>query len=501
LKIKGLTAVMVGAGSKQTGGFASRLEGRSLSAGFAGLKYHMLLMALVFAVIFGLGAAVAFISPKSYTANASLLMQLGANYVFDPAGSDGSRAAIASIDEVVQSEVEILNAAELKRRIVEKVGLKTLFPDDSKFWNPVTETERAQAMAAGVKALGVDFATGTVPGSNVVRLSFKHKNAETAAFVLNTWLEVYQAYRREVFRDRLGPALEVQKQNFDARLTQADTALQDFLDRNNLVDFDTAHQAYIKLYDQSVSDRFAADEAIAQNNARLRSLNARLASLSPEISVQRDLDLSVPGRILALKQQRQELLSRYQPDAQPVTDVDTQIGALEGMIASGAGVGEKEHRMGVNPVYQEILTQKLNAESELAALSGRRSQLAAQGAEVARKLKEMMSLQAEYNGLSSEREAVQKNLGAFVNRKLANEAATAIATGADEGVRVVDAARPPEKPQSLRRPLLILSFLIALVTAVCAGLLRALTRPGVISAQVTSEALGLPILAQARVKA
>jgi uncharacterized protein involved in exopolysaccharide biosynthesis len=475
---------------------------QSLTQGFTGLKHYWGFMLTIFAVIFVMGGLVAMLAPKSYTANASLLMQLGGNYVFDPQGSDGSRSSVASIDEVVQSEVEILNSAELKRRVLARIGLKPLTGEGNKIPGNAAKTDALdpKSESAGLKALTEGFATGSVPNSNIVRLSFKHKDAQTAALILNSWIQQYQAYRREVFKDRLGPALEIQKQTFDARLQKADEALQDFLERNQLADFNTARQTYTRLYDQSVTESFGLDESIAQNNARLRAVNARLSTLSPEISVQRDLDLSLPSKILALKQQRQELLSRYKPDAQPVVDLDTQISAYQSMMANGEGVGEKEHRLGVNPIYQEIMTQKLNLESELAALSGRRTQLQAQAYEVTRKLKELMGLEAEYNGLAGERDALQKNLGTFINRQQANEAANAISSGADEGVRVVDAARPPEKSQSLRKPLLILSFLIAFVTALCAGLLRVFMQPGTLSAQATSSALGLPILAQARLK-
>lgn len=457
------------------------------------------LMLLIFAAIFGVGAGFALTLKKSYTADASLLMQLGQDYVYVPAAGDAARGAIATIDEVVQSEVEILNSAELKHRVIEKLGYNAIDSSFPKTYAPRTETERDQADSRVMKTLS-GLKTETAPQSNIVRLSFTHKDPRAAALILNTFIDLYQTYRHEVFMDVTAPLLENQKAAFDRRLRQADKSYEDFLLRNGVGDFQAAKATYTKLYDTVMSEIYVADAGIATARARLQAITSRLGQQAPEMSTERQLDLSVPSKLLALKQQRAELLTRYTPAAPAVRDLDEQIKALETLQASGRAIGEKEHRIGVNPIYQQLLTDKLNLEAEIAATSGRRAQLQAQADQVTHKLQSLVGMEAEYNSLSTERSALQTNIASFTQRIQETQAAREIAEKAQDTVRVVNRARPPDKAKSLQKPVLILAFLFGGFTALCAGLLRVFLRRGFLSADMASKTLGLPVLAQARAK-
>jgi uncharacterized protein involved in exopolysaccharide biosynthesis len=479
-----------------------------LFEGLSILRQEIWTVALVFIVIAGLGVLIVFSLGARYTANASLLMQLGQDYVFVPRSGDAARTAIATIDEVVQSEVEILKSEELKRRVIQAIGYKILLPDQSALWYPQSEGQRQKAEYAALKHLTEGFVAATAPDINVVRLSYKHENAQTAALVLNRWIELYQIYRLDVFVDRDGPLLLQQKQAFEAQLLQADLDYQDFLNRNGVADYVNTRLTFNKLYEQLIDSRYGVDEAMDLNKAKLANLTGRLTKLSPEISVQRDLDLSVPIRMTSLRQQKQELLARYRPDAQPVRDIEAQINALQGLMNSGKGVGEKEHRLGVNPYYQDAMTQKFNTQSDVASLIARRNRLDQSIAEVKKKLEDLNAMEAQYNSLSAQRESLQTNIRNFTNRLYENQAAMAIAKGSGDSVRVVEKARPPEKPTSLRRPVLIFALVFGLITALCAGLVRGLLRrPSNATTQSdrpaskpSAKALGLPVLGQARMK-
>lgn len=459
------------------------------------------IMLLVFVVIFGLGAAVAMKMPKSYTAGASLLMSLGKDYVYQPTVGDSAAGATATIDEVVQSETEILNSTDVKKRVIKRLGYKVILPDDPKLWSPRTPADTYDSDTAALKVLTGGFAAATAPGNGVVRLSFKHENAESASLILNTLIDEYQSYRHEVYHDAIGPALEKQKADFDAQLAVADQAYQSFLAQNGVGDFDAAKATYSKIYDQVQSDLYAAQSQLSQDQSKLGEVEANLKTLSPEMSIERDLDLTVPAKILSLQQQRADLLSRYMPDAQPVKDVDAQIASYQAMMASGQGVGEATHKLGSNPVYQAVLQQKFDLEADMASQEGRQAQLQAQADQVTRKLQEMQGIEGQYTNLSTERNALQDNIKTFTQRIQQNDASNAMAKSSDDTVRVVEKASLPDKPKSMRKLILIMAFLFGGFTAVCAGLLRVYTRKGFVNAAMAGRALDLPVLAQAGVKA
>jgi len=458
------------------------------------------IIGVVFMVIFGLGAAVAMKMPKSYTASASLLMQLGPDYVYQPPAGDAARGATATIDEVVQSETEILNSQEVKKRVIAKVGYKTILPRDPELWNPKSDVARAASDEAALKVLQGGFETATAPANPVVRLSFKHEDPEAASLILNTIIDEYRAYRLHG-HDELGPVLARQKADFDQRLAEADAAYQAFLQQNGVGDYDAAKATYSKIFDQVQTDLFTTRAQISQDQTRLSEVEANLATLSPEVSTERDLDLSVPNKIFTLKQQRQDLLSRYLPDAQPVKDIDAQIASYQALLDSGQGIGESSHKMGTNTIYQAVVQQKLDVEAEMAALKGRVGQLEAQSDEITHKLQTLQGIEGEYTSLATERSALQDNVKSFTQRIQENDAANAVTSGADDTVRVVEKATPPDKPKSFKKIVLIMSLLFGAFTGICAGLLRVYTRKGFASATMASRTLDLPVLAQAGVKA
>jgi uncharacterized protein involved in exopolysaccharide biosynthesis len=465
------------------------------------LVREALLMIVIFCVIFGLGALVAMRMPKDYTANASLLMQLGKDYVYNPLAGDAARGATATIDQVVQSESEILNSTELKRRVVHRLGYKVILPGAPALWNPVTDAQKAAADVAAIRVLQSGLGSATAPQDNVVKLSFKFPDSEGAALILNTLIDEYQTYRQEVYTDATGPVLRQQKADFDQQLASADAAYQQFLAQNGVGDFEAAKATYSKVYDQVQTDLYTARALVSQDHAKLAEIDANLKTLNPEMSTERDLDLSIPAKILTLQQQKQEMLSRYLPDSQPIKDIDAQIASLQAMVSSGQGVGEKDHKMGVNPVYQGLVTQKLDLESDIAAQTGRIAQLEAQGDQITKKAQALLGVEAQYNTLSATRDSLQTNIKTFTQRIQENDAQRHMTKGADEAVRVVEKASPPDRPKSLKSIVLIVAFLFAALTAISAGLLRVYTRKGFANAGMASKALDLPVLAQARNKA
>ncbi len=466
------------------------------------LLREILLMAVVFVCIFAAGVVVALKMPSTYTANADLVMQLGQDYVYNPTTNDAARGATATIDQVVQSESAILNSDELKRLVIAKVGYKVVLPETPALWNPAGPAQKAEADAAALKVMQGGLGVSTAPANSVVQLSFKHANAMSAALILNTLIDTYIDYRRShVYADDRGPALERQRQNFDDQLTTADQEYQQFLAQNGVGDFEAARATYSKVYDTAMSNLYDTQAQIATDEAKLKEIDDNLSTLAPEVSTERDLDLTVPNKIAALQETRQELLGRYQPTAQPVKDIDAQIASLQAMMTSGGGIGEQSHKLGANPVYQTVVGQKLDVEAELSSLRGRQQELQDQISQVTGKQQAMTGIEAEYNDLATKRDALQKNIDGFTQKIQENDATRSMAKTSDDTVRVVERASVPAKPKSFKRVVLMMSFLFAGFTALCAGLLRVYTRKGFVNADMASKVLDLPVLATAGKKA
>jgi uncharacterized protein involved in exopolysaccharide biosynthesis len=459
------------------------------------LKRERLLMLVVFAVVLAIGVGIAAFLPKTYTAHSSLLVNLNQDYVYEPVAGEAGRGIAPQKDQVVQSEAEILGSDELKRRTIQAVGLKVIDPSLAEKWEGADADGRRKLMGAALKEMRRGLTVSTAPDSNVVRLDFKHPDPDAAALILNTLVKSYFAYRREVFVDAAAPALEQEKAAFQQRLQAADEAYEGFLKHNGVADYATEKASLAATYQSIFDERVKANVQVRELEGQLATLKAHQAEAPIEIEIQRDLDLSVPADLLKLRAERQDLLSRYTPDSEPVRDIDAKIASLQALANSGQGVGEKDKRLGANPVWQGLENQRINLAAQLSAIIQRRDELGRQLDELGARQARLTGLESQYQDLSVTRDVLAANMKDFATKAEENRALRDLAKASNDDIRVIEPAAPPVEAKSLRRVALILALLFAAFTAVCAGLLRVFTRPGFATPGAAERTLDMPVLA------
>lgn len=459
------------------------------------------LMALVFALVFALGTAGVLLLPKTYVAHSSLLVRLGQEYVYQPRAGDAARGAIPQTTDMVQSEAEILSSDELKRRVIHAVGIETLDPRLASAWaNATDDAQRRRIEGSAVVMLTKGLKIETAPDTGVVRLSFQHRDPQTAAAVLNALVETYLTYRHDVLSDRGTPLLAQEKAAFEARLAQADAAYEAFQTSNGVGDLPSEKASLAVLRQTVLDERYKAEADLGAAQSRQAALTRGLKSAPAEIEIQRDLDLSASSKLLQLRMERRDLLSRYKPGAAPVKEIDSKIAELEAFAASPNGSTEKDRRLGANPVRQDLERQRIDAAAEVAAAARRRDELSRQLDEITSRQQKLTALETRYQDLSVEREVLQANLRAFAQREEETRAAQELAHGGDDSIRVVEHASAPVEGTSLRQPMFAVAAIFAAFTAVCAGLMRVVLRRGFVTPEAAGRVLDLPVLATAPLK-
>ena len=457
------------------------------------------LMLGVFLVIALLGVAFALTLKTAYPAQSSILVRLGQEYVYQPSVGDAARGAVPENDQVVQSEVEILSSPQLKQQVINKIGLSRLYPGLAQ---AMARAEPGERQAVAEKAVGVmekALKIDTAPGAPVVRLSFTHTDPQVAAQTLNTLLDLYVGYRRTVLLDQTQP-LEDQRRAFEARLAQADEAYENFLGSNNIGDFEAEKASLAQLQASLQQQKFAADASLKEKQGSLGALTVQTAQVAPEVGLYRDVDHQAQDKLTELKVQRGAMLGRYRPDAQPVKDLDNQIAVLEQGLSNGSLQGAGSRRVGINPVYQTVQADRLQVAAEVAALQQSSQALAQQINEVTERQLRLAQLEPQYQDLARDRDVLQNNVRDFTVKEQQSQATAAIARQSNDNISIVQRATPPVRGKSLRRPVLALALLLAVFTAICAGLVRILLRPGMPSAAAAGRTLDLPVLATAPAK-
>lgn len=457
------------------------------------------LMLVVFLVVLALGLGFAVTLKTVYPAQSSLLVRLGPEYVYQPRVGDAARGAIPETDQVIQSEVEILSSAQVRQQVIDRVGLARLFPKLGEQFASASPAEKREINGKAVTAMGKALKIATTPGAPVVRLTYANPDPQVAALALNTLVDAYLDYRRTIFLDPTAP-LDDQRKAFETRLAEADEAYESFLGSNNIGDFEAEKASLSQLQASLAQQKLAADAGVEERRARLAALTTQAAQVSQEVGLYRDVDHAAQDKLTDLKLQRAGLLGRYRPDAEPVVDIDAQIAMLERAIAAGAVQGDGMRRVGVNPVYQTVQSDQIQLAGEIAAMQTSAETLAAQIAQVTERQLRLAKLEPQYQDLARDRDVLSTNVRDFTAKAQASQAAGAIARESNDNISIVERAVPPTEGTSLKKPVAVLALLLAAFTALCAGLLRVVTRPGRPSPAAASRMIGLPVLAMAPLK-
>ena len=142
-----------------------------------------------------------------------------------------------------------------------------------------------------------------------------------------------------------------------------------------------------------------------------------------------DADPTAQSKLADLKVQREQLLSRYKPDAQPVKDMDAQIAQLEAGIAAGRTQSKGAERTGVNPVYQTFQTEKLQLAAEVDGLRQTGATLTDEMSRLTERRLRLARLEPQYQALSLDRDALQTNVKDLAAKADESEASDGIAAG------------------------------------------------------------------------
>ncbi|MEZ5937027.1 MAG: Wzz/FepE/Etk N-terminal domain-containing protein [Hyphomonadaceae bacterium] len=453
-----------------------------------------LLMLLVFVPVLLVSVAVALTMETKYTSNTRLLVRLGPEYVFDPVVGDAARGAFPQAEEMVQSEVELARSPVILERVISEIGLGRLYPKLAQRRETASE-EKARvidrlALEAFVKNLGV----GAAPRSSIIRMSFQHRDPETATETLKAFVDAYMSYRSEVLQGSEAQELSSQRSLIEEKLAKADQALGDFLARNGLSDFEAEQAAVVALHGQLSQDLSDADAALSEARGRVSALTGLLAQTPRTIELY--VDDAASQTLAELRLEREQLLARYKPESRAVQDIEKRIAQVEAGAKGQAGQGMK--RIGPNPTHQTIEGDLAKARTDVTALTARQADLQRQIAAAGARRARLLSLEADYGKLARDRAALQDAAGKFASREQAEHARVEM-SGRDAGtITIYEAPRRPAKGHSPKRLIVLAGAMLGLLTALAAALLRAWSVPSFPTPGSLERTLGMPVLASVR---
>ena len=444
-------------------------------------------MFLVFFAFVLAGLAVTQIFPAKAVATVRVLVSVSPEVSMMTAGYRSARILIRPSAAHLEVEKQLAAAPENAAAAITKIGVERLFP------KTILAGEDTARVAS--ETLERDFlADLTIEDdarSSVLQIRYAHPNGATAVEALEAYVDAYLARRNQSASLAATPRPVVQGASAEERLVQANRAILDFLDANRIGDLageiDAANGALAAISQSIVAVRASLSEA----RGRARELEAQIAETPEEIEL--FVEAFTTDRIAALESERDQMMARFGTEHAVIHELDRQIERARQMPPQRLEAGRA--RTGVNSVHQALATAQSNTRAEIAALERRAATLTEQRTLAESQRRSLATLEPEWRRLVRVRDGLEREVDGQVGNVSLREEAAAAQPNEPSPARLLQAASLGGSGISPMHAIAALFAGLGLVTAVAAGIVRALLRKGLPTPASAERTLGLRVLA------
>jgi capsular exopolysaccharide synthesis family protein len=334
----------------------------------------------------------------------------------------------ASPEYDIQTQIHILQSGALIERVVSKLGLSQrplVTPQDRlSAWRRIL----GFAPPAGAAAAGRSLSVRGQPNTRLILVACDSTDPRLAADFVTTLLSEYVEQNLESrwkTNEKTGEWLARQMEDVKIKLEQSDDALQSYARATGLVftseDKDSVAEQRLRELEEELSK--AQADRVARQSRYETALRAAPESL-PEVVDDGSLQ-EYQSKLAELRRQLAELTSSFTSQHPKVKKVEAQIAALDAAL-------EKERGNIVHRIRNDF-----------EAAQRREQLLSADYDAQARLVSEQADKVTHYNILKREVDTNRQLYDAMLQR--VKEAGVASALRASN-IRVVDPAKPPERP-------------------------------------------------------
>ncbi|MFN9449715.1 MAG: GumC family protein [Rubrivivax sp.] len=451
-------------------------------------------IALTFVLGMLLTGIAATLPSKKYTAEAALLLRLGREYIYTPEVGEGGGSPVAYDREQLQvAEARILASREVKERVLQKLGVASIYPhlaDESEV------KQREGAILAFERALQAEL----VRGSNLLQVSFTHKDPQMAAQVLHALIDAYLAKRSVIFSSATAGTAEA---DFTARKQQLDsieTRIAQLKEQRRIRAF--GEEQSLLLAQRNAIELKLAEAAVSlsQSSSRSASLREGLAGTLGEVTLssetqRSDAAESARRTLLDLKLRERDLTSKFSETNPTVMDVRSDIRRTEEFLRELERNPVKTLKTGRNPTRDVAESELMRSQAVQRQATAATTNLQRQRTDLDRRLSVLADSERELLGLERERRIAEQSYEAAA-RRLRNETAMEeLDRKRRSNVSIVQPPVAPLQGSSIAPVILAIGTVLSLCLASLVAFLSALWRDSFLSPEQVERELGIPVLA------
>lgn len=457
-------------------------------------------MILLFLACLATSVLISVLQPPVYQSEATVLInKLGREFTFRSELSVGNSSVVPMTndpEEILNTQVQLLRSRDVVLAAIRKIGLDRLYPELVKSGEP-PDFDRI------VEKFGDSFQAVPQRTSNILHLSFSHRDRETAAATLSALIEIFREKSIDVYITTQTQFYQEQVDQARTRFTEADARLTEFRNRNGVLAFEQQRALLLQ-------QRLDFDTELKRINSDLAGVSDRVDALRrqkdetpAEVTAFTDTQPSrvvddARTKLLNLKLRQQEILGTFAPGSRQALQTTQEIAIAEQFLAQQSNRFSGTVRIARNELLN-VVEQELNrALADRANLEGRQRETAAKVAEIDGQIRTMTAADTERWTLEHDVATAQENLKIFITKWEEARAADQLNQSRVGNIAVVQApslpdVRQPIQPKPVRY--VLLGLLAGIFAALVAAFLSELVSDTVYDPVRTERMLLLPTLA------
>ena len=439
-----------------------------------------------------------FLWPPTYEAKSTLLVKFGREFIYRPEVGEkpsDSRSSIAiNQEEIINSEIQIMTSRDLVEKVITTLEMENIYPDILK-----SPPRGITALEASVREFEKKLNVEGIKKSNVIEVSFQHKDPQMAAKAVNTLIGFFREKHLQVMSDPKSSFLEQQLSSYEQKLKSSENEMEAFRQKNKVYSLDEQRTLLLKQRMELDTAYKDSENRISELREKAGTLRRQMQNISKNEQHYTETDRykvidEIKAKLFNLQLQEQQLLNRYREDSTLVVNIRKEIKLAQDFLAQHEAEIKGKVKTG-NLVYQELEKEASKAEADLNSQVARNAALKRQLSAVDVEIKDLDLRDKELQNLKRDHVTNEKNYQSYQNRHEEARISDELNQQKMTNINVIQAATAPEKPIKPKKLLnIVLGAILGILSGLCLAFFSEYSSQGFTTPEQAQERLGLPVL-------
>jgi uncharacterized protein involved in exopolysaccharide biosynthesis len=449
-----------------------------------------------------------FLSNPVYEAKSQILVKVGReNLYVPPTGNVNPVINLNNPEEQINSEIEIIKGRSLLEQVLQALGPTKVYEgledEGTGILSRFLGKSQLSPVDRAVLLLEKNLDVEAIKKSNVIEISFDHKDPRMAAAVVNKLVSLYLDRHLDVHKTPRSYAFfQEQSKILENKLKQAEGQLEAFKKQHNVSSLSEqrtlllTHQSALRAsLNQTLSSQAETENRVSQLQKDMASVPETIPQ-GEEVDHNPQLISTLKSRLVELELKEKDLLTRYTEESRLVKNVKEEIQMVRQNLAEQETKQYGKTMSGVNVTYQHLQEELLRNQAEKKALAAKKETQESQLAEYQRKLETLDQLEVELTQLQQQVDVDRQNYRLYLTKFEESRISDAMDTEKITNVTQIQRAEVPLRPI---KPRVLLNLVLGLFLGGFGGLGLAFFMEyldeGLEKPEDVEKALDLPVLA------